>query len=87
MKEAISNRFGMILPVLFAGGEPPPLRHHFCRDRRPRRSVLSQRLGDIGKHIFHKDAVARGGVADEHVRHGAHDAPVLQNGAAAQECG
>ena len=50
-------------------------------------SFSPQRLWHILEHIFNKDAVARGGVADQHVRHRANEASVLQDRATAHECG
>ena len=47
---------------------------------------LFQCLGDIRQHIFDKDPVPRGGIADQHVRHGADKPPVLQNWRARHEC-
>ena len=41
---------------------------------------------DCGEHILHKDAVPRGGVVDQDVRHSSHDLPVLDNCGAAHEC-
>jgi len=49
--------------------------------------ALPQRLGDIGKHIFDKDPVPRGRVADQHVRDRPHELAVLNDGRAAHECG
>ena len=47
------------------------LHRHFCRIQ----------------HIFNKDPVPRGGIADEDVSDRAHKVPILNNGAAAQVCG
>ena len=40
-----------------------------------------------GKHIFNKNAVARGRVVHKNVRGRAHQLAVLDDGAAAQVCG
>jgi len=39
-----------------------------------------------GEHSVDKNAVARGGVADEHMGDGAYQQAILHNGGAAQEC-
>ena len=39
------------------------------------------------EHILNENAVARGGVADEDVGDGADELSVLDDGAAAHECG
>ena len=39
------------------------------------------------QHIFNKNPVPRGGIADEHVGHRADEVPVLNDRAAAHECG
>lgn len=71
-RKAISDREGMILPFYF-----------FRQGSRITcRFVLPQRLWHIFKHILNKDAVARGGVADEHMRDRPHDPAVLHDGAA-----
>ena len=41
----------------------------------------------IFKHIFNKDPIPRGGVADQDVGDGAHELAILDNGAARHECG
>ena len=41
----------------------------------------------INQHVFGKDAVARGGVVDQHVGDRSHNLVVLNDGGAAQECG
>ena len=57
------------------------------RGRRPRRPVLPQSLGHIGKHIFNEDAIPRCGIADQHVRDRAHKVSVLDDRRARHECG
>ena len=49
--------------------------------RRPRHRDI-----DRGEHIFDKDAVARGGVVDQHVRHSSYQLAVLNDGRARQVC-
>ena len=58
---------------------------------------LQEALGFLGclchwrlggrKHIFNINAVAHRGVADHHMRDGAHELAVLDDGRAAHECG
>jgi len=38
------------------------------------------------QHIFNENAVAGGGVIDQHVGHGANELAVLDNGRAGHEC-
>ena len=38
------------------------------------------------QHVFKEDTVAAGGVGDQHVRHGAHDFPILEDRGTRHEC-
>ena len=46
-----------------------------------------RRVCHIGEHILNENAIPRGGIVDHHVGHCADQAPVLNDGAARQECG
>ena len=48
---------------------------------------LRYQIAHLIEHIFDEDAISRGGVADEDVGDGADELSVLDDGAAAHECG
>ena len=51
-----------------------------------RRQFIASDLARI-QHIFDEDAVAACGIIDQHVRDSTYELAVLDNGAAAHECG
>jgi len=48
---------------------------------------LRDQIAHLIEHIFDEDAISHGGVADEDVGDGADELSVLDDGAAAHECG
>ena len=49
--------------------------------------VLPREIAHLIQHIFNKNSVPRGGIADEDVRDSSHELSVLNDGASAHECG
>ena len=51
------------------------------------RSALPRCLRHVLRHILNKDPISRGGVIDENMRHRSDNLAVLNDRAAAHECG
>ena len=77
-KGAISNRYGMILPLFYYSILPLALF--------PLRCLRHGHLRGA-QHIFNENSVSRGGIVDKHVGDSSHKLAVLDNGRAAHECG